>query len=77
MLSDTNDSQGSYTGLAKDCRHVIRHSVPGPLELRLLRPARTHSEPADWDPADFVYVLTDTFLCPACEQAMYDQREDA
>jgi hypothetical protein len=72
-----NDSDGSFTGLAKDCGHVIHYSVPGALELRLSRTTRTHSEPADWDPADFVYVSTNTFLCAECEQAMHDEREHA
>jgi hypothetical protein len=77
MGSDSNNFDGSFTGLAKDCGHVIHYSVPGPLELRLSRPTRTHSEPADWDPADFVYVSTNTFLCAECEQAMHDEREHA
>jgi hypothetical protein len=77
MEFDSNNSDGSFTGLAKDCGHVIHYSVPGPLELRLSRPTRTHSEPADWDPADFVYVSTNTFLCAECEQAMHDEREHA
>lgn len=81
MAPDPNGFNGSYTSVAKDCGHVIHYSTPSELELKLSRPADTYGTPPDWEdeypPVDFVAVSANTFLCPTCEQAMRDEREEA
>ena len=81
MAPDPHGFNGSYTSLARDCRHVIHHSTPSELELKLSRPADTYGTPADWEdeypPVDFVCISANTFLCPTCEQAMRDDRLEA
>lgn len=74
MAPGLNGFYGSYTTLAMDCKHVIHHSTPSNLEVKLSRPADTYSKPPDWEdrypPVDFVCISANTFLCPACEEAM-------
>jgi hypothetical protein len=81
MAPDPNGFNGSYASLAQDCRHVIHHSIPSELELKLGRPADTYGMPTDWEdeypPADFVCISANTFLCPTCEQTMRDERLEA
>ena len=81
MAPDPLGFNGSYTSLARDCRHVIHHSTSSELELKLSRPADTYGTPPDWEdeyhPFDFVCISADTFLCPTCEQAMRDERLEA
>ena len=81
MAPDPNGFNGSYTSVAKDCGHVIHYSTPSELELKLSRPADTYGTPPDWEdeypPVEFVAVSANTFLCPTCEQAMRDEREEA
>jgi hypothetical protein len=81
MAPDPNAFHGSYTSRALDCNHVIHHSVPSALEIKLSRPADTYSEPLDWDdeypPVAFECVSANTLLCNKCEEAMYgDWTED-
>lgn len=81
MAPESNAFHGSYTSLAKDCRHIIHYSTPSALEVKLSRPADTYSEPPDWKdeyaPQDFVCISANTLLCRTCEQAMRHERQDA
>jgi hypothetical protein len=81
MAPDPNGFNGSYTSLTQDCRHVIHHSIPSELELKLSRPADTYGTSPDcedeYPPVDFVCISANTFLCPKCEQDMRDDRLEA
>lgn len=81
MAPDHTNFHGSYTSCVKDCGHIIHYSTPSPLELKLSRPADTYGPPQDWEdeypPVAFECVSANTFLCPTCEQAIYDERERA
>jgi len=81
MAPDPHGYNGGYTSLARDCRHVIHHSTPSELELKLSRPADIYGTPPDWEdeypPVDLVCISANTFLCPTCEQAMRDERIEA
>jgi len=69
MAPNPNGFSRSYTCLAKDCRHIVRDSVPSQLDSK-------HSTSSDSE-ADEYPVSTNIFLCPVCEQDLHDQRQEA